>query len=379
MSLNPRFYRTGMRDRALAVPGRLSIDGASSLGFHCVIQIIQMAIRIRNVPNSMSPSQRAILSRISKIAAAEFRSNESDRRLITLLSTALIPFIIGVWGAFLPNLYESNTFISLSITALLGVVQIWLIWRSLDKPQSLGLLIANLAETEEALQNEREATAVALKEAGRLMVLQSYALQLYGLQSRAVIGDRLENLSCQDFFDRFLLTLIEDPETMFGFTSDDVWNFVVYLHDRTDDKLKPVWRRTDARHPSRDGETSPNQIAYGRSWDSGIGHVGMAFRRNEPILTEDASEPAVRKLFVAPGDTFRRYDDKFYRSFASIPFGFAQDSGRPLGVLVGTSSRIGAFDDRSSLPLRHAAEVLTGLSSFIKDLPPSPVGRVNDC
>lgn len=305
----------------------------------------------------------AILEKIRSVTEKEFRASEGDRRFLTIIGGVFLPIIIGVWGAFLPAVFSYAPWVAVIGTILLGMFQLAVAWRTLDKPQTLGTALSALAAVEGRLGMEAAATAAALEEAGRLSVLQSWALALYTIQAATALDPQASETPAEEFFEKFLSTMRENPGQMFGFSADDIWNFVVYLHDPIQDELRPVWRCTDARHPSRQG-VGDAEVPKGRSWKPGIGHVGLAFRRNEALITEDAAQASVRQLFVAPGDLHRPYDETHYRSFASIPFGGDQ----PVGVLVGTSSRMGAFDDRTSLPLRHAATVFGGLSSIIKDL-----------
>lgn len=305
-----------------------------------------------------------LASALRRIATLEFSAGERDRRFLLISSGAVGPLVLGLWGAFLPSIWDWQPWVAVVVTLLLGTYQVLLFRRTLDQPQTLGIALTELADAEAALEAERAATSAAIREANRLTVLQSWALSLHAMQG--VASEHLHQGTTQEFFEPFLALICAKPENMFGFTHEDIWNFAVYLFDEGTETLRPVWRRTDPRHPSA---RVADQTSCGRTWRPGIGHVGLAFQRNEALLTEDAAQPQVRALFVAPGESFRDYDETVYRSFASIPFGAPDVAGRGLGVLVGTSSRPGAFDDRTSLPLRHAAAVFTALSLVIKKLP----------
>ena len=139
--------------------------------------------------------------------------------------------------------------------------------------------------------------------------------------------------------------VVAQKDVLFGMT-DERWNFAIYLYEPTGDQLECLI----CRRPIRAEETAPH-----RAWQSGEGHVGLAFSRGEELVASDTADPQIEQLFRGHGAKHRDDDTIRYRSIASIPIRTRGDN--PWGVLVATSDRAGRFRPvtaRSRSAIDHA-------------------------
>ena len=95
---------------------------------------------------------------------------------------------------------------------------------------------------------------------------------------------------------RMLDLVLAEKGALMGI-GDERWNFAVYLHDPGADELVCVV----CRRPVRADEEAPH-----RRWRRGEGHVGLAWGRGEELVTGDATDPQIERVFRAPeGSTGR--------------------------------------------------------------------------
>lgn len=132
-------------------------------------------------------------------------------------------------------------------------------------------------------------------------------------------------------FGAMLDVVVADRSILFGMDADR-YNFAIYLYEPAVQRLdcvacrRPIRAEEEARH---------------RSWETGEGHVGLAFQIKREVVAADTSEPAAQALFDAPVEKRREDDRERYRSIASLPIRFAGEE--PYGVLVATSDTPGRF------------------------------------
>lgn len=119
--------------------------------------------------------------------------------------------------------------------------------------------------------------------------------------------------------------VVADRVPLFGMVTDR-FNFAIYIYDGADQALHCA----ACRRPIR-----AEELADHRVWDSGEGHVGMAFQGKREYIAEDTSRPDARQIFDAPESKRRSDDPERYRSIASIPIRLGKED--PVGVLVATS------------------------------------------
>lgn len=129
---------------------------------------------------------------------------------------------------------------------------------------------------------------------------------------------------------RILWHIVESRTQLFNFKSDALYNFALYIYDKSSDELFIKWRS----HDNRMGVTN-------RRWRPGFGHVGLAFIQGEAKICQDIT------VSSELSDGAIDESDKIkYRSFISIPIKDSYkviDGEKPLGVLVFTSNHVGQF------------------------------------
>ncbi len=290
---------------------------------------------------------------------AAFRADERLRRAATIAATAILPGLLGLFGAFALPVWEWWPAATIVIAAVLLAGQAALFWILADRPASVGalLLAIDRVETErDAVVATRDRLAAVI---ARRTVLETWLRGLYPLHADALAAGR-NGAAPQAVVERIMRGFPDDPRTLFGFPETDRWCFAVYLHDRGQGRLCCAWRQAHRLHPSR----GPH-----RSWAPNEGHVGIAFAKLYPderrrgLITPDATLPGIRAVFDALER--RPYDADAYRSFASIPFGGFTDASERVGVIVGTSDRADAFTEETSEPLHHLAALLSTLAPHL--------------
>ena len=203
---------------------------------------------------------------------------------------------------------------------------------------------ADLARTAQRLEDERDATQRHLEQSERdfdaLSEEYRYQITLYQF-SRSIgeltdpfldprDGEALPDLQAQVGY--LLDLLVQEKGTLFGI-GDEKWAFNVYRWNADSERLEMLACRRWSRH----SEEQPH-----RSWASGEGHAGLAFKQGTEQVCGDANEPSLNSLITAQGSQYREYDPSVYVSFASLPIKLG-DQKAPLGVLVATSDRKNRF------------------------------------
>lgn len=301
------------------------------------------------------------LARFVRDARAAFAAAEQDRRVITLLSTAILPVLLAVWLGLLGVIWALSAWLFLAVLVVLAGLQAVLAWRALDRTQTLGAALAALAEAEaetETLRRERDSLE---SERDDLDNLQAWLLVARQFERELLKNNAEEVARCFDaagwveLLEELLPPICEARTRAIPVADGDVWSVVVYVFDPRAGRLRPVWWRRDPAHPS------PRPT---RTWGPGEGHVGLAFKADRPLYEEDATRPGVADSLQVPSDLLRPYDRDAYVSFASVPFG-ARGAAGPRGVIAATAGRKGAFGGaESALAVRHAASLLEALDRF---------------
>jgi hypothetical protein len=153
---------------------------------------------------------------------------------------------------------------------------------------------------------------------GSLSVLQGL---LQRKSRRGILRGDIESL---------LAPLTKDRSRALEFASDDLYNFVVYLHDPKADTLNIAFRDCDNRLET-----------HNRSWARGRGHVGSAFAQGMTIVVRDS----VKEGTVLSSDTLPT-DNRYYASFILAPIPHPNPRAKdPIGLFVMTSNRGGHFDE----------------------------------
>lgn len=298
-------------------------------------------------------------------ARAAFAAAEQDRRVITLLSTAILPVLLAVWLGLLGMIWALSAWLFVAVLIVLAGLQALLAWRALDRTQTLGAALAALTEAEaetETLRRERDSLESERDDLDNLQAWLLAARQFereLGKNDPADVARRFDAAGWHELLDELLAPICEARTRAIPIADGDAWSVVVYVFDPRAARLRPVWWRRDPAHPS----PFPT-----RTWAPGEGHVGLAFKAGRPLYEEDATRPGVADSLQVPLELRRSYDGDAYVSFASVPFGPA-DTARPRGVIAATAGRKGAFGGaENALALRHAASFLEALDPFFHAL-----------
>ena len=231
-----------------------------------------------------------------------------------------------------------------SIVGLVAVLIGGLVFAFVDEgaPETIARALAAIEEG-----RVRERTIVELEAEFR------WITQLYGtakalrefVEAAPDVGAEEAKNALMGTLSALLDMVVAQKDVLFGMT-DERWNFAIYLYEPTGDQLKCLI----CRRPIRAEETAPH-----RAWQSGEGHVGLAFSRGEELVASDTADPQIEQLFRGHGAKHRDDDTIRYRSIASIPIRTRGDN--PWGVLVATSDRAGRFRPvtaRSRSAIDHA-------------------------
>lgn len=275
--------------------------------------------------------------------------------------TALIafPIIIAVLGTVSPYLWSIDPLVP--IGCWLVIVFLYVLYWRWAMPSSAGFLSIVL-KTRQAEKEKTEAQeyAKALERSQEKQVQKSLASFTLRKMSVSYIEQGITSISSLDeLLSDILSPFYISGGTLFGFAGDECWSFSVYIYSKTQDVLKPVWRRTSPNHPSQQKS---------REWGRGEGHVGKAFVDRETIFTSDSYQSDVARIVEAKGQNKREHDQTAYRSFASVPFGlFGDPNGDyPIGVLVSTSNLANRFDLDSVELIQHFADTLGAIMRLTK-------------
>jgi hypothetical protein len=193
-------------------------------------------------------------------ARAAFAAAEQDRRVITLLSTAILPVLLAVWLGLLGVIWALSAWLFVAVLIVLAGLQVVLAWRALDRPQTLHdalVAIAALEREKETLTEQRNGLAT---ESTRLDRLQAWLLACHAIEDRLhAVQTRLpEAFGWSDLFDVLLAPICDAKTRSLPISEGDRWSIVVFVHDPTSKLLRPVWWRREQSHPRHQRPT--------RSW-----------------------------------------------------------------------------------------------------------------
>lgn len=292
--------------------------------------------------------------------------NDSNRRIETDVFhagivaantwiTLVAPILIGF---FITRLFDKDKFtISentiFAVSIVLHVFFTITIYKASTR-RSLSLEVDGLVEEIEHLQGTIIPRAAQLYDTSKVQQTVIYLMTLElenmidELNEKAKLSTDEENIKRWDEgLNKILAPLVKYRHELFGYEGQDLYNICLYVYDIPNDNLIIKWRRFDDRlQPSN------------RSWKPGAGHVGLTFILNELKMCHDIYDSTeLSNSALGPNDKAK------YRSFLSVP---VKDSskvltgGKPLGVLVFTSSARGQFSpDRDKLFALTAAKLVS--------------------
>ncbi|MGX1363677.1 GAF domain-containing protein [Bradyrhizobium elkanii] len=268
-----------------------------------------------------------------------FASLAKFRRYALLISTIVVPTVLGLLGAVGGLSTELKTFVvpaqicTICFGLLIGVGLFWF-----DENASLVFQkFAHETMHSASLQEELERQRTALTQlSAHINCLSVAARAVEAALLSPSVPEGLEATAKQ-----LLESLADQRAQLFGTGDDEQWNFAIYRRNEAEELYCLHHRRNYGQ---------PGDIP--RTWPVGAGHVGLACQREGELLTDDAS---AQEVFQGKGELLRDYDRQRYRGIASICIPDVND-GRAIGVLVATSSKVGRYSLSNVQPLRDLAQ-----------------------
>lgn len=203
---------------------------------------------------------------------------------------------------------------------------------------------ADLVRTAHRLEDERDATATARREAkANLDAIEDeyrYSLELY--QTARAVSEYIDPFLTTPATERtaklpdavmgLLDLLVERKGRLLGI-GDERWTFNVFAWNSESQKLEMLACRRWTRASEDQGH---------RQWEKHEGHVGLTFAKGEEQVCEDSRKPEINGLIAPKSQNVRDDDKDVYVSYASLPIKLgAQEES--LGVLVATSDMAGRY------------------------------------
>ena len=172
-------------------------------------------------------------------------------------------------------------------------------------------------------------------------------IEVMGLAGLSAIERRGEGLSGDDACARILEQCAERRGQLLGYREGDLYNLMLYR--REGDSLMPGPRVT---HPAMKRRN--------RVWKVGEGHVGLAVKTNQPLVTGDLPHTTAWKPLPDSGES----DAALYVSAISVPLFVSGNTQRADGAFIVTSSRRNHFRDPKQVEVL-TAEALGRILSMV--------------
>jgi len=269
--------------------------------------------------------------------------------------TLFAPILIGY---FITRIFSPDTFSAAEksvalISTILHLIFTFITYRTSTR-RSLSLEIDGIIAENENYKTSVIPKALELYETTKIQQTVSYLMTLDLENMIDEINNRPESFTQADKLrqweeglNRILERLVKYRHELFSYSGEDLYNICLYLYDSENENLIIKWRSHDNRL----------QVSN-RSWKPGAGHVGLTFILNEIKICHDIYESTELSTSASTQE-----DRAKYRSFLSVP---VKDSaklfsgGKPLGVLVFTSSACGQFSlDRDKIFSLTVAKILS--------------------
>ncbi len=165
----------------------------------------------------------------------------------------------------------------------------------------------------------------------RAFASQEYAVLAGLLALETIAGNPKRFLDEKDALHVIVNPLVKLRKPALGFGDDGYHNFVVYKYDKKHDELSPIYREYDDRIERHD-----------RKWKLAEGHVGYAFMKEDPVITQDIKKSDLK----IPSKKQFTTDAEFYQSFITAPIiGNAKKIKDRIGVFAITSSKKDQFTE----------------------------------
>lgn len=252
--------------------------------------------------------------------------------------TLAAPLVIGLFAS---KLFASQDFTKMEVTLYVIAITFHIFFAIVifiaGNRKSTSIAVDDISSEVESYKNNIIPNAKSIYENSKTQQHVTYLMTLEleslidEINSRPAdykFNDRLRDMEAG--LNRMLWHIVEQRTPLFGYKSDSLYNFALYLYEKDSDELVIKWRSHDNR-----------MSVSNRRWRPGFGHVGLAFIQGEAKICQDITASSE----LSDGAT-EESDKKKYRSFISVPIKDSlnvHDGKKPLGVLVFTSNHVGQF------------------------------------
>ncbi len=289
-----------------------------------------------------------IPERIKAISDNSSYSIKTERILLSILVTFVLPTFVAIWAGVFKDLLSDNIgwWWAVLVAAILCQFLFSIILLSRKNLINDTYYYARqLLDQVDDLESEKDNLLNDVKYYTINLKLQNY----WAISTSHLLAENVQEEAIDTTLKRYVDNLFSPVIShlggnLFGYIHNEKWNYVIYFYDKNGETLNSFWRVKSPNHTSS---------GDGRSWKIGQGHVGQAFDRREAIITSDATEEKVRNLSEAPKRKQESYDRETYASFVAIPI--MKDNHEPIGVLVVTSDVRNRFDKFNSQILQSAS------------------------
>lgn len=296
-----------------------------------------------------------LFKRIQRFFEKESRRTKWTRHGVRVCATVVFPIMLGVLIKLVLENDESFwlwLIFGLLIGAQVGFAYLTTIhWKGAPTYYDFEQLQRDHENEVEQLQHSYEKEKQDVQERfdrteanfDRTLQMQealNYATAMLGRAETLVSEDGEQANDLEQVIALVLGLCVSLRAEIFGFRSEDFYNFAVYLYDSDVENLHVAWRECDPRIQRQD-----------RRWVPGDGHVGLCFVRKRVLFSNNVPQSDELER-DEPGD------DEKYVSMVSIPIFRSGDfpdnhsgssdvnhDAEPLGVFVVTSSAPNQFDE----------------------------------
>ena len=292
------------------------------------------------------------MERIATSAKQETSALRRNKVLAILMASVLMPLVEGIWISYKSELDQVDSLLFwLPISVFIIIHALSFLWTI----QGAQLLQESYFASREIFEENEELSTQSekLKNVIRSLTILHEAVLGWRVMLRKYKSRSFdEPQEIHECISEILSVVVDRREEIFEISGVEWWSFAIYIFDKEEAVLKPIWREKHRNHPAS---------TLGRTWHRGEGHIGSAFNKCDSIFTDDVTEGDLGEALGPRSTKVNPYDSEAYRAFGSIPIGPINDNDLPIGVLVATSNIIGRFDKANCLILRHAAAVLANL------------------
>ncbi|MBI9065471.1 MAG: hypothetical protein JEZ14_26030 [Marinilabiliaceae bacterium] len=159
-----------------------------------------------------------------------------------------------------------------------------------------------------------------------------------------------EGRDCEKDISDLMNPLVHYRSAAFDFQNSDLYNIALYLYNANEDQLEQFFRKCDDRIE-----------VHGRSWKPPFGYIGYAHWINGVIISSEyPNQPSATTGKALPSDK------EFYASCVAAAIPGNMTGGKPIGVLIISSSRENQFSSNDTSLTDFISEYVLILSQYFE-------------